>query len=97
VHACRLFAPDCALRFCTTNGDVEGTAGNVFVSGSSLTKFLSYQLSSMYIRFFLAEHQTKKTLSCLLRSIDWQAALSYDAFLARVLELHKNAGILFGQ
>ncbi|KAL9120855.1 MAG: hypothetical protein Q9187_002593 [Circinaria calcarea] len=47
--------------------------------------------------FFLAGHQTKRTISYLLRSIALQAALSHGVFCSRLLELHENTGINFIQ
>ncbi len=52
---------------------------------------------SCYFHFFLAEHETKRTLSYLLRSIALQAALDHEAFSTRLIELHENTGITFGQ
>ncbi|MCJ1353732.1 MAG: hypothetical protein MMC33_003719 [Icmadophila ericetorum] len=50
-----------------------------------------------HYHFFLQGHQSKRTLSYLLRSIAFQAALSQDNFCLRLLDLHENTGMLFGQ
>lgn len=47
--------------------------------------------------FFLAGHQTKRTLAYLLRSVALQIAQSHGVFCSRVLELHENTGIIFSQ
>lgn len=52
---------------------------------------------SCHYHFFLAGHQTKRTLSYLLRSIALQAALSHKAFCSRFLELYENTEIVFSQ
>src|SRR5438034_198517 len=50
-----------------------------------------------HYHFFVAGHQTKRTLSYLLRSVALQAALSDDAFCSRLLEVHENAGVILSQ
>ncbi|KAI4286618.1 MAG: hypothetical protein L6R35_004132 [Caloplaca aegaea] len=50
-----------------------------------------------HFHFFLAAHQTKRTVSYLLRSIALQAALLDEVFCARLIELHDSTGVLFGQ
>ena len=52
---------------------------------------------SCQFHFFLAGHQTKRTLSHLLRNIALQAALFHEVFCTRLIELHENTGIVFGQ
>ncbi|KAG8530798.1 uncharacterized protein KY384_004155 [Bacidia gigantensis] len=52
---------------------------------------------SCQFHFFLAGHQMKRTLSYLLRNIALQAALFHELFCTRLLELHENTGIVFGQ
>lgn len=52
---------------------------------------------SCHYHFFLAGHQTKRTLSYLLRSIALQAALSHKSFCSRFLELYENTEIVFSQ
>ena len=52
---------------------------------------------SCQFHFFLAGHQTKRTLSYLLRNIALQVALFHEVFCTRLIELHENTGIVFGQ
>ncbi|KAL8818633.1 MAG: hypothetical protein Q9223_002770 [Gallowayella weberi] len=52
---------------------------------------------SCQFHFFLAGHQTKRTLAYLLRNVALQVALSHEIFCTRLLELHENTGIVFGQ
>lgn len=52
---------------------------------------------SCQFHFFLAGHQTKRKLSYLLRTIALQAALLHNVFCTRLVELHENTGIVFGQ
>lgn len=54
-------------------------------------------VGTCHYHFFLAGHQTKRTLSYLLRSIALQAALSHNDFCLRLLDLHENTGIDFSQ
>ncbi len=52
---------------------------------------------SCQFHFFLARHETKRTLSYLLRNIALQAALYHEVFCTRLIELHENTDIFFGQ
>ncbi|KAL9041619.1 MAG: hypothetical protein Q9214_004044, partial [Letrouitia sp. 1 TL-2023] len=62
----------------------------------ALLKKRSFSGSCQY-HFFLAGNQTKRTISYLLRSIALQAALFHEVFCTRLIELHENTGIVFGQ
>ena len=52
---------------------------------------------SCQFHFFSAGHQTKRTLAYLLRNIALQAALAHEVFCTRLVDLHENTGIVFGQ
>ncbi|KAL8671628.1 MAG: hypothetical protein Q9168_003879 [Polycauliona sp. 1 TL-2023] len=52
---------------------------------------------SCQFHFFLAGHQTKRSLSYTLRNLALQAALCHELFCARLMELHEDTGIVFGQ
>lgn len=55
-------------------------------------------LRELSVSFFpLAGHQTKRTLPYLLRTIALQAALLDSIFCTRLVKLHKNTRIVFGQ
>lgn len=56
-----------------------------------------FSTSACHYHFFLAGHQTKRTLSYLLRSIALQVALSHSDFCLQLLELFENTGINFSQ
>ncbi|KAI4136572.1 MAG: hypothetical protein LQ341_005546, partial [Variospora aurantia] len=56
-----------------------------------------FSSGNCHFHFFLAAHQTKRTVSYLLRSIALQAALLNEVFCSRLIELHENTGITFGQ
>jgi len=89
--------------------DSPNTSGILWLTGilgsgkSTLASFIIAFLKkrsfagTCHYHFFLMGHQTKRTLSYLLRSVALQAALSHKAFCSRLLELHENTGINFGQ
>ncbi|KAL8646882.1 MAG: hypothetical protein Q9210_005880 [Variospora velana] len=56
-----------------------------------------FSSGNCHFHFFLAAHQTKRTVSYLLRSIALQAALLNEVFCTRLIGLHENTGITFGQ
>ncbi|KAL8791063.1 MAG: hypothetical protein Q9213_000270 [Squamulea squamosa] len=89
--------------------DAPSTSGFLWLTGNpgagksilasyviALLKKRSFSGSCQF-HFFLAGHQTKRTLPFMLRNVALQAALCHETFCARLIELHENTGILFGQ
>lgn len=54
-------------------------------------------LGTCQYHFFLAGHQTKRSLAYVLRNLAFQFALSSEAYMARLFELSEATGILFDQ
>lgn len=54
-------------------------------------------LGTCQYHFFLAGHQTKKSLAYVLRNLAFQFALSSEAYMTRLFELSEATGILFDQ
>ena len=77
--------------------------GNPGSGKSTLASFVITSLKkrtfagTCHYHFFLAGHQTKRSLSYLLRNIALQVALSHEAFCLLLLELHDNTGMIFSQ
>ena len=89
--------------------DAPNTSGVLWLTGNpgagksilasyviALLKKRSFSGSCQF-HFFLAGDQIKRTLSYMLRNIALQAALFHEIFCTRLIELHENTGIVFGQ
>ncbi|KAI4262936.1 MAG: hypothetical protein L6R42_001894 [Xanthoria sp. 1 TBL-2021] len=89
--------------------DAPSTSGVLWLTGNpgagksilasyviALLKKRSFAGSCQF-HFFLAGHQTKRSLSHMLCNIALQAAMCHENFCTRLIELHENTGIIFGQ
>lgn len=76
-----------------TPGSGKSTLASLVIN---LLRSRAYAGTCQY-HFFLAGDQTKKTLSYLLRTIAFQAALSSEQFCSGLMELHDALGITFSQ
>ncbi|KAI8635320.1 hypothetical protein F5Y19DRAFT_7290 [Xylariaceae sp. FL1651] len=64
---------------------------------SFIINFLSQSHSGLcQYHFFFAGHQTKRTISFLLRSVAFQAAVNVNDILSQIVKLHESTGITFG-